>query len=245
MAGMIVFSVLVIAIIFFILLYQRQSYKYMQEKQFIQNSIQQEVFKTRLETQEHTFQQIACELNEHVGQLLNTTKMLLGTIEHTLAQMPDTVLTAHATLREAVTELRPFSKSPDKEWLEQFDLIDNLKAEVDRINAGDKLKVFCECNGRIKLRAEAQIMLFRIIREALQNSIKHGNATKIDLFIHADEQAIVATISDNGFGFDQEKKYEGTGLKNMKQRTLLLRGSISWISFANAGTTVRIHLPVN
>ena len=242
--GVAIFSILVIFIILFISLYQKRYYRHLKGKQILQSSFQKEVLKTQLETQEHTFQQIAKELHDNVGQLLSTTKMLLGITERKMEQVPDTLVTAHATLGKAIFELRSLSKSLDKEWLEQFNLIDNLQAEITRINAGDSLKVSCTCSGTISLKSDEQIIFFRIIQEALQNSIKHAGASLLTLSIDADKKNITVTIADNGNGFDENASHTGMGLTNMRYRSMLLGGNIHWQSSLNSGTTVTIHLPV-
>ena len=99
---------------------------------------EQELLQSKLETQEQTFQQIGKELHDNVGQLLSTSRMLLGLTERSLPNPPDTLLTANATLGEAISELRSLSKSLDKEWLEQFSFTDNLQTEISRINAGNR-----------------------------------------------------------------------------------------------------------
>src|SRR5882762_8666305 len=81
--GAAIFSILVIFIIIFIVLYQKRHYRFIVEKQQLHDSFQKEILKTQLETQENTFYQIGEEIHDNVGQLLSSTKMLLGTAERT------------------------------------------------------------------------------------------------------------------------------------------------------------------
>jgi len=243
--GAAIFSVLVFFIITFMVLYQRRFYRYMREKQDLQNSFQREILKTQLETQEETFYQIGEEIHDNIGQLLSSTKMLLGITERSLPNLPDPLRTAQETLGKAIAELRALSKSLNKEWLHQFNLIQNLETEIERINTAHVLKMELQTTVRfLSLSPESQVMLFRIIQEAMHNSIKHANAKSIKITIEQNEM-ISVSIADDGLGFQNaEAEVHGVGILNMKHRTNLLGGTIRWIPRAQAGTEVRIELPI-
>jgi len=215
------------------------------EKQDLQNSFQQEILKTQLETQEDTFHQIGEEIHDNIGQLLSSTKMMLGLTERSLPSIPDPLKTAQETLGKAISELRSLSRSLNKEWLHQFNVIQNLETEIERMNSAHVLKLELDTTAKVlSLSPEGQVMLFRIIQEALNNSIKHANAKTIQVTIHQNE-VIKVSIIDDGTGMhnSQENSF-GVGMINMKHRTSLLGGTIEWLPVENSGTEVRIQLPV-
>ena len=243
--GAAIFSVLVFFIITFFVLYQRRFYRYAKEKQDLQNSFQQEILKTQLETQEETFHQIGEEIHDNIGQLLSSTKMMLGLTERSLPSIPDPLKTAQETLGKAISELRSLSRSLNKEWLHQFNVIQNLETEIDRINSAHVLKLELDTTAKLlSLSPEGQVMLFRIIQEALNNSIKHANAKTIRITIEQN-QNIKVKIIDDGTGIQNNQENSlGVGMINMKHRTSLLGGTIEWLPAENSGTEVRIQLPV-
>lgn len=243
--GAIVFSLLVICIIMFIFLYQNRHHKFIREKMDLQNSFQQEILKTQLETQEQTFHQIGEELHDNIGQLLSSTRMLLGIAERTLPEFPDTLKTADQTLAKAIKDLRLLSKSLNKEWLHQFNLLDNLATEIHRINTAQTVEVHVEYSVRsLPLDPESQVMLFRIIQEALHNAIRHSGAQNIYISIRL-ESLIEVVIRDDGRGFPTGATEPfGVGLLNMNHRTGLLSGNINWNSVPGKGTEVTISIPV-
>ena len=104
--GAAVFSVLVFFIILFIVLYQRRYYRFLREKQTLHNNFQSEILKTQLETQEETFYQIGEEIHDNIGQLLSSTRLLLGITERSLSSIPDPFKTAQETLGKAILEIR-------------------------------------------------------------------------------------------------------------------------------------------
>jgi signal transduction histidine kinase len=87
-------------------------------------------------------------------------------------------------------------------------------------------------------------MLFRIIQEAMHNSLKHANAKIMRITIDLNN-LIMVTVADDGTGFQPgDMEYQGVGIINMKHRTKLLGGNIEWKAKPEGGTEVRIFLPI-
>src|SRR6266513_5304855 len=111
---------------FFFLKYRYRKNEYIKEREIMKQTFEQTLLQSQIEVQEATFSILAKELHDNVGQLLSSSKMLLGITQRNFSNAPETLTIAEETLGKAITELRSLSKSIDKEWLEQFDLIDNL-----------------------------------------------------------------------------------------------------------------------
>jgi len=244
--GFIIISFLIIFIILFFILYQKRFYKYQNEKQALQSQFTEALLQSQLETHEATLHQISEEIHDNIGQLLSSTKMLLGITGMNMDNTPDTFKTAEATLSKAIQDLRALSKSLNKEWLHQFNIVDNLKAEVERINAARTIHAeYITSTSYLPMPAEAQVMLFRIVQEALQNSIKHAQAQHIAIKTIFTNEHITITVEDDGIGIHGEgKPLTGVGILNMQHRTKLLGGTIDWNVIPEKGTQVRITLPV-
>lgn len=208
------------------------------------SEFESQLLQSRMETQEETFATLGKELHDNVGQLLNSAKLLIGVTQRKLTDAPDTLAIADETLGTAINELRSLSKSLNKEWLEQFNFIDNLQAEIKRINATDHLQIHFTHTAPLSLKSDEQIILFRIVQEALQNAIKHAQATNINIILKEEANSLYLIIEDDGKGFaEKEKAQSGVGLLNMQHRTKLLGGTIEWKSAGN-GASVIICLPV-
>jgi signal transduction histidine kinase len=234
---------------FFILIlvayFTRRKKLYIQERKQMQDTFEQELLKTRLETQEETFSQIGRELHDNVGQLLSSTKMLLGIAERTLPEVPDALRTAEQTLGKAIQDIRSLSKSLDKEWLHQFNIIDNLSAETERMRVANSLSVTLHAQSpSISMEPESQVILFRIVQEALQNTLKHAQATQIQIRIEESLHGLKVSVLDNGKGFlESQLQHRGMGLNNMQKRTRLLGGTVQWNAPKTGGTEVKIVIP--
>lgn len=96
----------------------------------------------------------------------------------------------------------------------------------------------------ISIGAELKRDIFLTVKEVLNNALKHANASEIDLLIAITEKGIDLMIKDNGVGFNQEKNYDGNGLKNIQKRTLKNKGSITIKSSENNGTTIKLNFPL-
>lgn len=206
----------------------------------MQAKFEQTLLQSQIEVQENTYRQIAKELHDNIGQLLSTTKMLIGITEIRLGRAPDTLNTANATLSKAIEELRSLSRTLDKDWLEQFDFLSNLREEIERINAGKTIEATIICTVTIELNAEEQIILFRVVQEAIQNAIRHAKPSKIMISIYADKNLVVEIKND---GNPLPTNFHGMGTTNMRNRTHLLEGIINWKAQTEE-TTVTLRLPL-
>lgn len=110
------------------------------------------------------------------------------------------------------------------------------------------------CNTKIEMDIDAnsdymsltqKIAIYRISCEAVNNAIRHGNATVVKIILKLFPKQIVLKVEDNGEGFikTQEGLYEGNGLKNMKNIAALLKGRLVLDTQREMGMTVELVLP--
>ncbi len=243
--GTILFISVVIFIAILIIQYQRRQLIFKKEKELLHANYQREILKTQLETREDTFHLISEELHDNIGQLLSSTRMLMGIAERSMEKVPDTFRTADQTLAKAIQDMRMLSKSLNREWLSQFNLMDNLEAEINRINFSGVIVAHLQSEfKKLPLEPESQVMLFRIIQEGIQNSIRHAKASSLDVQIFYDKELVVC-MRDNGQGFQlNSETRSGVGLMNMKHRTQLLGGRIEWQAEPASGTEIKIFIPI-
>ena len=244
-AGGIAFLILTGIVVFIVLFYQKHKFRHQRQLADIQNTYEHQLLTTRMEMQEQTLQLFGQEVHDNIGQLLSTTKMFMRLAEQALPEMPPPLKNADETLSKAIRELRAISKSFNSEWLNQFDVQENLQLETDRINAsGSICMVFNHSNATIPLASDAQIMVFRVVQEAIQNSIKHANANLLEIDLEVEDAAVNIEVRDNGIGFAENcESKNGVGRMNMRHRVELLGGTINWISERGQGTRVNISIP--
>ena len=247
LAGGIIIVLLAVAFLIFVVFARNRQNKLSVEQDTMKNEFEQQLFQSQIEVQEYTSNALSKELHDNVGQLLNTAKMLIGLTGREMDKIPDKLKTAEETIAQAINELRSLSKSLDKEWLSHFSFIKNIEQEVIRLNTSQRTQLKVTYNqSLLSMHPDEQIMLFRIVQEALQNAIKHGLASAINMQINTTATELEVTIQDNGIGFNQLNNIQiGLGLKNMKHRTKVLGGKLQIHSQPGTGTTILITLPLN
>ena len=87
--------------------------------------------------------------------------------------------------------------------------------------------------------------LFRMTQESLTNVMRHANATVVNVTTEQDEQHYYLTISDNGKGFDTDKRKNTLGLVGLRERAISLNGTLNIDSMIGKGTTIRVIIPKN
>ena len=249
-------SILLLVLLFFvtgsflfayILLYNERKRKHATEKKEMQRLFDEQLLQSQFEVQEHTYSALSRELHDNVGQLLNSTKLLIGVAQREIENPPAILDTANEILGNAIGEIRNLSKSLDKEWLQQFRLLENISLEIKRINTSGTISASLETDiEKVELISDKQLILFRIIQEALQNVIKHSQANTVVIKISEKDQTLHISISDNGIGYHPEQTaLTGMGIINMRKRCEILGANMQMTpSDLAAGLTVHISIPL-
>jgi len=93
---------------------------------------------------------------------------------------------------------------------------------------------------------DISLCLFRVLQEALHNSVKHSGVRHFEVRLWGTSDVIHLTVSDSGAGFDLEKAKisRGLGLLSMEERLKLLEGTLSIESQPKRGTTIHACVPL-
>lgn len=243
--GIVIFIVLVGAIVFTMLYYQKKKFQHLQEKRTMAENYQKQLLQSRLEMQEETFNAISQEIHDNVGQLLSLAKVQLNIAGQHEVSDKALLKDIKSNIGQAMADLRDIAKSLSSDRLQLISLPEAVSQEVERICRSGLILCGTQIKGWEKpLSEQKKVILFRIIQEGLQNILKHSNARQIDVNFQFDEQALHITIKDNGAGFDVEAMgQKGLGLKNIKTRASLIGGSASIQSVIDQGTTIRLNIP--
>ncbi|MDO7877474.1 PAS domain S-box protein [Hymenobacter sp. ASUV-10] len=201
---------------------------------------QKEVLAAVLDTQESERKRIAEALHNGLGQLLYATKLNLEG-QHTPAAEA-----AQELLKEAIQATRRISFELTPGILEDFGLRAALEEIVKRIGAR-QLRVSLHPVGLEKpLPAPVEIAVYRITQELLNNVMKHAQATEARIYVVRENARLELTVEDNGVGFAAARlatePLGGIGLTGVRNRVLLLGGTLDIDSRQGKGTIVSIEL---
>ena len=213
----------------------------------------QEAFsKKLLESQESERQRIAAELHDGLGQSLliikNRAWIASSGLEdreaatEQLKEISDSASRAIDEVREIAFNLRPYQ-------LNRFGLTRTLQSIFTRFSDPART-VFSAQIDQIDglFSKEAEISIYRIVQEGINNIVKHARATEARLIVKKQGGGVEFVISDNGEGFDaafvapRDGSRPGFGLTGMAERVRMLGGTYSMSSAPGNGATITIKL---
>lgn len=228
-------SILILVIFIWIILKQRQKNKSIKEN--IERLKAQEKAIIDAENKERT--RFAKDLHDGAGQLLSAVKMNLNA----LPEKSEKINQIGDKLNLAIKEIRAIAYSMMPIALHQNNLYQAIHDFADQFSQSNNLNITVHCDNTVNtLSANTQTNIYRIIQECVNNSIKHAEATTINIQLIQHENYWLLMIEDNGKGFSQEKIKSGIGLASIKSRVSLMKGEL-YIDSTN-GTTITVEIPL-
>ncbi|MBA3441910.1 MAG: hypothetical protein H0T92_18785, partial [Pyrinomonadaceae bacterium] len=214
----------------------------------------QEAFSRQLiDSQESERKRIAAELHDSLGQnlLIIKNRALLGaraftavdhgTVKEQFDEITESASQAINEVREIAYNLRPYH-------LDRLGLTSTLEALAERVTRVSQVAFTAEID-RIDnlLPQEAEINLYRIVQECVNNIIKHSGATEAKIVIRKEARSLLVTIQDNGQGgvpnasASTPSHNGGFGLLDIAERVRMLCGTHTIDSVAGQGTIIRVR----
>lgn len=190
---------------------------------------------------------ISRELHDSVSQELFAAMMILSSVvdNPNLSSkqiMSQTTLTLKI-LHEAQDEMRALLLHLRPVELADKTLSDGLNMLVAELQAKISAKISANVE-EIKADKNVENNIFRMTQELLSNTLRHAKANHIDISFSQTKGTLVLIVKDDGIGFDTSvEKTASQGVKNIKERTLSLGGTVEWQSAPGLGTTVKIVIP--
>jgi NarL family two-component system sensor histidine kinase LiaS len=94
-----------------------------------------------------------------------------------------------------------------------------------------------------RLPLEVEQALYRVTQETLANIARHSHAQRVDMSLVYNEDAVQLSVSDDGCGFDVNKKSHGMGLRSIRERISSIRGTVQVQSAPGHGTRMLVQVP--
>lgn len=201
--------------------------------------------RAQIKGEESERNRLAHELHDGVMSQLLTMKLNLNLLrnKHTTAIPSDQLSSVLHQLDETAIEVRKMAHNLTPDVL----LHDGLSAAVsiycEKVASNCGLQVTYQVQGEIpKLPPEIELLLYRMVQELLQNTIKHAEASEILVQISCWDDLLSITVEDNGKGFTDEKLNNGIGLEGIRMRVKSLNGQADIVN--NNGTTVYLEFNI-
>lgn len=199
-----------------------------------------------LRAQEAERGRVARELHDEVGQLLTGVILQLeGLAAAVPASRRSDVAGIQDNVREGVQTVREIARGLRPPALEEF----GLRASLVALGAGFGERAGLKVRHRIDptlppLDAETELALYRVAQEAMTNVARHARAHEMELLLSAEDHAVVLTVADDGCGISTDDLNSSHGVAGMRERALLVGGSLELRRRAPHGTEVRLVVPL-
>ncbi len=241
-----------IFLIVFVIIYRLRMNNYLKEKEQTKLLYEQTILQTQLEIQEQTLKNISQEIHDNVGQVLTLAKLNLATTAVDDSGAMEKIKTSQQLIGKAIQDLRDLSRSLNTDYVEQMGLLRSIEYELELLKKTGSLQTsFTITGSAVKLDKQKELILFRIVQEAIHNVIRHAEAEKINAAIIFSNEKMEICIEDNGKGFDLKPLTEpanktfGLGIRNMHERATLIGARFSMDSEPGRGTKLYLQLPLN
>ncbi len=203
--------------------------------------------KQLIESQEDERKRLSKELHDSLGQNLLVIKNLLHIYQSSDVREDNELENISDLIKETIGEVKEISTTLHPHQLERLGLKKALISMINKISQSVTIKFNYEIDDIPGLiPKEAEINIFRIVQESVNNIIKHSQATSANILLRNKENLIEIIVEDNGKGFDiydkeiQGKLTEGLGLKSIRERARLLKGDVNIESAKGKGTKITI-----
>lgn len=177
-------------------------------------------------------ERIARDIHDNIGV------QLMGALHSADLARKDTLV------RETLADLREIINNASRPDLSLEEMLADLRAQMSEhlFAAGMTLDWSVRHEAGASPGPHTTNAIRAIVREAVQNALKHSGASRVSIAVHQDAHRVAIEISDNGRGFDLETVSPGNGLANMRSRVEALGGDYELVSSGSA-TQVRATLP--
>ncbi len=196
---------------------------------------------------------LAREVHDGPAQALSNAVLRLQLVEQMYKYRPDEVqpelIRMRTALQASLTDVRRFMFNLRPASLTEVGLLPTLRQYAQDYTEQYGVAVEVNLPDSLALSANQELVVFRVVQEALQNTHKHADATSVSIKIERKPKGpLLVSVADNGRGFDlrsaRQRRASSSGLVNMRERAATVGGTLKVDSKPGIGTTVTITLPM-
>ena len=229
--------------------YIRKIFQFMRRLDVLRRETEKRVLAAVIKTEEQERQRFAKELHDGLGPLLSVIKMLVSGLDgNNSMEVNDKIkLNLRQAVDEAICGVRDISANISPHILNNFGLKDAVETFIKRLRQTENFKVCFTTNlSAERFGYNVEVVVYRVICELINNTLRHANATKVTIDLQLEEGVLYLEYSDNGIGFDVSALtgHEGMGLNNMRYRLQSGNGDIEIVSEHGKGMRANAFIRV-
>jgi len=207
----------------------------------------EKLLRNLIEVQENEKQFLCHEFHDGLIQYAAGSLMSLEGFQNTHAatDASEIISTVIGNLRKGVDDGRRAIRGIRPAVLDDSTMEAALHDLIDQIPTSDIMVTF-DCDPQIgRLPDAVQTTVYRLVQEALNNARKHSGTDVVRIELRQSNGDLHLEVRDFGCGFDVKSHTQGFGLLGMTERVRLLGGDCSIDSEKDAGTTIKVRLPIS
>jgi signal transduction histidine kinase len=202
------------------------------------------------ETLEEEIKRIAYAVHDEAGQLLVAVHLALAEMERDLPKpQQDQIGRIEGLLNEVEKHLRRYSHELRPTILDDLGWIPAIRFLAEGVSKRASVPIHIETTVSGRLPSTMETTLYRIVQEALNNTVKHANAKNVWIRAWQVKRMLFCSVRDDGAGFDsgnvqRASGRKGLGLVAMQERVSAIGGTLRIESGPGRGTELSIQLPL-
>ncbi len=208
--------------------------------------MERKILSAVINAEEKERERISKDLHDGLGPLLSTIKLYVNELESgdlEPEEKGEMLGRVNELINESITDVRAISNNLSPHLIMDFGLAKAVESFCKKVNLAQKIQIHFENSiGTRRFDQTVEIVLYRVITELINNTIKHAKASKIDIYLEILDGVLQLTYLDDGIGFDKEKVMSGEnggmGMKNILSRLQSIRGNLRVHSRPGTGTLV-------
>lgn len=213
-------------------------------------ALERKVLSAVIKTEEKERERFSKDMHDGLGPLLSAIKLYVNEIndkETTKEERESYIKQVNEMLDQAVTSTREISNNLMPRVIHDYGLVKAIESFCQKVNLTKKLDIQFNNSGIDKsLDSDVQLILFRVVSELINNTIKHAQAKNIKITLKKEDDHISLAFEDDGVGFNTDKVMNnpntGIGLKSIISRVKSVNGRVLFKSFEGHGFKIYIDI---
>jgi len=189
---------------------------------------------------------IGKELHDNINQLLSASRMYIEMAKRGCGNSKMYLNRSSEYTLAAIEEIRNLTRGITTDTIVHLGLAEAIENMAGDIMEASPVKIYCELQEFMEnsIDKKFKLNIYRIVQEQLNNIIKHAQAKEITISLMQKNMSVVLNITDDGVGFDTNKKQSGIGVDNIKSRAAGYNGTAGFVSQPGQGCILNVVFPV-
>jgi PAS domain S-box-containing protein len=208
---------------------------------------EQELAEARLQAEDQQRYEIGQDLHDGVGQMLAYINVFVEMLKSKGTLTKKELTNLESALQNTIQQVRTLSRLLAPPELKDIGLRASVRELIDCCAVMKKptfnLDIYA-AQEDYNLNLSKKQMVYRVIQELLNNTVKHADASHVNLSLQFDKKNLQLVYQDDGRGFDQQHIRKGIGLDSIQSRIKFHKGTLKIDSEPGKGSTTRISIPI-